>query len=100
VQVKTKYLQGLEISLPTSSSKSTKVGSLKKKHATFDVWSMGKETSDDAPIAGEEINTLTCLLPRKKKGTLVAGMSASSIMRSLVGHYLTTALAQGPSRIA
>lgn len=70
--VKSRYLQGLEISLPASTSKSVKVGSLKKKHATFDVWSMGTEGSDDGTIAGEEINTLTCLLPRKKKGKLVA----------------------------
>ncbi|KAH6919216.1 hypothetical protein BKA70DRAFT_1249548 [Coprinopsis sp. MPI-PUGE-AT-0042] len=95
--VKTKYLQGLEISLPSSSSKSTKVGSLKKKHATFDVWSMGSEASDDVPIAGEEINTLTCLLPRKKKGTFVAGSIAHRLVLSAQAVTPTPAAPENPA---
>lgn len=43
---------------------------MKRKHATFDVWSVGAETPDDCPVAGEEIRHLSCLLPRRKKGKL------------------------------
>ncbi|KAJ3505670.1 hypothetical protein NMY22_g17502 [Coprinellus aureogranulatus] len=66
---KPKHLDGLTIA-STSSSQSTKVGSIKRKHATFDVWSVGAETPDDCPVTGEEIRHLSCLLPRKKKGKL------------------------------
>lgn len=68
-QVKAKYLEGATIA-NASSSQSTKVGSVKRKHATFDVWSVGAETPDDCPVTGEEIRHLSCLLPRKKKGKL------------------------------
>ncbi|KAF6758224.1 hypothetical protein DFP72DRAFT_888419 [Ephemerocybe angulata] len=64
--VKAKYLEGAKIA-DVSSTKSMKVGTVKRKHATFDVWSVGSERADDSPVAGEEIRSLSCLLPRKKK---------------------------------
>ncbi|KAG2020990.1 hypothetical protein CC2G_006268 [Coprinopsis cinerea AmutBmut pab1-1] len=67
LQVKPKHLSSLQID-PPSSSKTLKVGTLKKKHAAFDIWSIGKEITDETPVGGEEINTLSCLLPRSKKG--------------------------------
>lgn len=62
--VKPKNLDGLEIDVP-SSSRSGQVGSLSRKSAVYDIWSMG---DDDTDFAGaEELRGLTCLLPRRKK---------------------------------
>jgi len=71
LQVKPKNLDGLEIDLP-SSSRSDQVGSLSRKSAVYDIWSMG---DDDTDFAGaEELRGLTCLLPRRKKmGKLYIG---------------------------
>ncbi|KDR81997.1 hypothetical protein GALMADRAFT_264280 [Galerina marginata CBS 339.88] len=67
--VKPKHLDGLSIDLPTSS-KSARVGELKRKHTNFDIWSVGDD-ADNLPIGGEEIKGLSCLLPRSsKKGKL------------------------------
>ncbi|KIJ92069.1 hypothetical protein K443DRAFT_114158 [Laccaria amethystina LaAM-08-1] len=67
--VKPKYLENLQVEVP-SSSKSTRIGSVKRKHATFDIWSVG-ENDDDLPVGGEEIKNISCLLPKKgKKGKL------------------------------
>jgi len=62
--VNPKNLDGLEIDAP-SSSRSGQVGSLTRKSAVYDIWSMG---DDDADFAGaEELRGLSCLLPRKRK---------------------------------
>ena len=56
-----------------SSSKSGRIGELTRKHATYDIWSIG---DDDTPVGGEEIKSISCLLPRKsKKGRLYPGKS-------------------------
>ncbi|KAJ3506952.1 hypothetical protein NLJ89_g6571 [Agrocybe chaxingu] len=66
--IKPKHLVNLEVDVP-SSSKSSCIGTLQRKHAAFDLWSVGDD--DSQPIGGEEIKSLECLLPRKsKKGKL------------------------------
>ncbi|KAL0947716.1 hypothetical protein HGRIS_013801 [Hohenbuehelia grisea] len=60
--IKPKYLDGLSIELPPPSQ-SMKVGSLKRKHATYDVWSVGADDKPDLPVVGEEIRSVQCLLP-------------------------------------
>jgi hypothetical protein len=71
VQVKPKYLEGVDIECP-SSGKSERVGTLVRKYATYDIWSIGED--DDQPIGGEEIKGLSPLLPRKRKsGKLFQG---------------------------
>lgn len=71
MQVKLKYLENTKIELAVSS-KSEKVGTLNRKHANYDIWSVGND--DEQPVGGEEIKALACLLPRKtKKGKLYRG---------------------------
>ena len=75
-----KYLDNLQLQKPISSVSpgSGLVGTLKRKHTTFDIWSVGD--SDDQPVGGEELKGLSCLLPRKKKkGKLYPGMSSSRL---------------------
>ncbi|KAG1856621.1 hypothetical protein DFJ58DRAFT_913599 [Suillus subalutaceus] len=62
--VKPQHLDGLEIDAP-SSSRSDQVGSLSRKSAVYDIWSMGDDDTDFA--RAEELRGLSCLLPRKKK---------------------------------
>ena len=62
--------------MPISSTKSqsTRVGVLKRKHTTFDIWSVGLNDGEQ-PVGGEEMKSLSCLLPRKKKkGDLYPGI--------------------------
>ncbi|KAG6817050.1 hypothetical protein H0H87_000462 [Tephrocybe sp. NHM501043] len=67
--IKPKYLENMTLSGFSSSKKTSKVATLSRKHATFDIWSVGEE--DDGGIGGEEIKALSCLLPHKnKKGKL------------------------------
>jgi hypothetical protein len=40
-----------------------------RKHASFDIWALGED--DDEHIGGEEIKSISCLLP--KNGTLYPG---------------------------
>ncbi|KAF8643551.1 hypothetical protein AX16_008939 [Volvariella volvacea WC 439] len=82
--VKPKYLQGLTLQIPDSkkaSVRTTKIGTLPRKHISFDVWSLGEgdvghgRTADDTvaaseAVSAEEMKGLTCLLPRKAKGKL------------------------------
>ncbi|TFK16803.1 hypothetical protein FA15DRAFT_676544 [Coprinopsis marcescibilis] len=71
--VKPKHLSGLKLDpIPSStSSKTLKLGSLKKKHATFDVWSLGEsDDTDTVLVGGEELSGLSLLLPRSKKNKL------------------------------
>ncbi|GLB35591.1 putative DNA-directed RNA polymerase I subunit RPA34.5 [Lyophyllum shimeji] len=66
--VKPKYLESMTIQVPPAS-KTTRTGTLNRKHATFDIWSVGEDDEDGG--GGEEIKSLSCLLPRKsKKGKL------------------------------
>lgn len=67
-----------------SVKKNVRVGTLARKHATFDVWSLGEKAdeeddNDGADVGGEEIKSLSCLLPRKSKnGNLYPGKTVSS----------------------
>ena len=79
--MKPKYLENLQLHKPissvSSSHRSGLVGTLKRKHTTFDIWSVGDSDDDDQPVGGEELKGLSCLLPRKKKkGKLYPGMSS------------------------
>ncbi|KAH9948141.1 hypothetical protein B0H21DRAFT_690642 [Amylocystis lapponica] len=62
--IKSKHLQNLKVDAP-SSSKTSRIGSIDKKHASYDVWSLGEE---QGVVGGEEIKGLSCLLPRLCKG--------------------------------
>ncbi|KAJ8508169.1 hypothetical protein ONZ45_g9529 [Pleurotus djamor] len=102
--VKPKYLENLKIELPPTTSRSTKVGTLNRKLANYDVWSIGDghaERDDaDASIVGEEIRNLTCLLPRKgKQGQLY--QSPKPITRRLVvaAQPVTPSLADAPAPV-
>ncbi|KAH9483606.1 hypothetical protein JR316_0003076 [Psilocybe cubensis] len=67
--VKPKHLENLTVDVPSSST-STCIGTLKRKHTAFDIWSVG-DNGDNIPIGGEEIKSISCLLPRSsKKGKL------------------------------
>ncbi|KAF9453712.1 hypothetical protein P691DRAFT_719171 [Macrolepiota fuliginosa MF-IS2] len=77
--VKPKHLEGLSLDLPSSSSKkgkqtTTRVGTLNRKHNSYGIWSLGGDDStpaDTSMVGGEELKSLSCLLPRKsKKGRL------------------------------
>jgi hypothetical protein len=77
--VKPKYLENIQLDKPISSvsPRSAVVGILKRKHTTFDIWSVGDDGDDDLPVGGEELKGLSCLLPRKsKKGKLYPGLSS------------------------
>ena len=71
-QVKPKYLENVQIDLPSASQSKT-VGVLDRKHMSYDIWSVGDD--DRLPVGGEEVRGLSCLLPRKKKnGKLYKGI--------------------------
>ncbi|KAG5639188.1 hypothetical protein H0H81_006092 [Sphagnurus paluster] len=66
--IKPKYLENQTITI-TDPTVTTNIGTLSRKHAAFDIWSVGDK--DNQGIGGEEIKHLSCLLPRKnKKGKL------------------------------
>ncbi|KAF9533677.1 hypothetical protein CPB83DRAFT_757527 [Crepidotus variabilis] len=73
--IKPKHMENLKIDFPSRTTHSTCVGTLQRKVASFDIWSIG--SSDDKNIelpVGEEIKSISCLLPRKKKkGKLYPG---------------------------
>ncbi|KJA21031.1 hypothetical protein HYPSUDRAFT_55692 [Hypholoma sublateritium FD-334 SS-4] len=64
--IKPKHLDKLEVTFSTSSQTAC-IGTLNRKYSSFDIWSIGD--GDEQPVGGEEIKSLSCLLPRKgKKG--------------------------------
>jgi len=63
--VNPKHLETLKIEQP-SSTHNMRVGTLVRKHATFDIWSVAGD-DDDNEVGGEEVKGLSCLLPRKRK---------------------------------
>ncbi|KAK7688857.1 hypothetical protein QCA50_007546 [Cerrena zonata] len=63
--VRPKALSNLSLDVP-SGSKTSKVGSLERKHASYDVWYLGDDTND--AVGGEEVKNLSVLVPRAKKG--------------------------------
>ncbi|KAG6907512.1 hypothetical protein DXG01_008601 [Tephrocybe rancida] len=67
--IKPKYLENLTLERLPTSKKTVRAATISRKHATFDIWSVGEE--EDVNIGGEEIKALSCFLPRKsKKGKL------------------------------
>lgn len=73
IQLKMKHLDNLKLDTPTgSTSRAARMGSLDRKSATYDVWSLGEEA--DSVVGAEEMKTLSCLAPRqKKRGKLYLG---------------------------
>ncbi|KAF9784357.1 hypothetical protein BJ322DRAFT_981432, partial [Thelephora terrestris] len=67
--IKPKHLNDAVFNAPSSSSTHT-LGQIKRKHETYDLWSLGDRGADDVDrdqIGGDEMNALSCLLPRKSK---------------------------------
>ncbi|KAI5898992.1 uncharacterized protein SCHCODRAFT_02603914 [Schizophyllum commune H4-8] len=92
--VKPKHLEGAVMSASSlsKSSRTSKVGSLWRKHTTYDIWSLAEtddaenadpEEAASTPVGGEELRALSCLLPRRKrKGDLY--LAPKPIARHLV----------------
>ncbi|KIY46443.1 hypothetical protein FISHEDRAFT_66462 [Fistulina hepatica ATCC 64428] len=84
--VKPHVLEAKTIRLP-NSHQSTRVGTISRKRTTYDIWSIGSdvgvEDDDVRLLSGEEITSLSCLLPRKsKKGKLY--LAPKPVARHLV----------------
>ncbi|KAG6883618.1 hypothetical protein C0993_005127 [Termitomyces sp. T159_Od127] len=82
--IKPKYLENMMLEVhdgtknkknktKKSKTETARIGTLRRKHATFDIWSMPSSasssfsSSDDTAIGGEETQSLSCLLPRKSR---------------------------------
>lgn len=71
--MKPKHLENMTIDMP-SSSRTSCIGTLKRKYMTYDLWALGGRDSQN-PVGGDEIKEISCLLPRKKKkGRLYLGL--------------------------
>lgn len=76
----------------SASSQTACIGTLNRKHSSFDIWSIGD--GDEQPVGGEEIKSLSCLLPRKgKKGEFYPGMRTLHPLR----YFPVLIFAQNPS---
>ncbi|RPD59310.1 hypothetical protein L226DRAFT_553723 [Lentinus tigrinus ALCF2SS1-7] len=62
--LKPKYLEGVKLEASASSS-TARVGSIERKHTSYDVWSLGEDEADT--VGGDELRAVSCLLPRQKK---------------------------------
>ena len=79
-QVKLKHLDNVRISTPLSS-RTDKVGSVtRKQHTAYDIWAIDPRTSESEDTEhgyvgiGEELRTISVLLPRaKRSGKLYLG---------------------------
>ncbi|KAK7438447.1 hypothetical protein VKT23_018059 [Stygiomarasmius scandens] len=94
--VKPKYLDNLTLKIPSSSSKTTRAGTLPRKYTTFDVWNVGdnNDHTEGAVAGGDEIKNISCLLPRKtKKGQMRLAP------RSISRHLVVSAQHAKPSKI-
>ncbi|KXN83230.1 hypothetical protein AN958_01681 [Leucoagaricus sp. SymC.cos] len=104
--VKPKHLEGLSLDLSELSSskkgkqKTSRIGTFKRKHISYDVWSLGDEDANDNAVeashphivGGEEIKSLSCLLPRKsKKGKLYP------VSKPIARHLIVSAQPPEPS---
>ncbi|KAF9653233.1 hypothetical protein BDM02DRAFT_3087468 [Thelephora ganbajun] len=68
--IKPKHLNDAVFDAPSSSSTHT-LGQVKRKHETYDLWSLGDRDDNDVDhdqIGGDEMKGFSCLLPRKSKG--------------------------------
>ncbi|KAI0062015.1 hypothetical protein BV25DRAFT_1804497 [Artomyces pyxidatus] len=66
--LKQKYLENAHILVP-STSRAGRVGTVSQKHSTYDVWSLSRDgSSGTAGVGAEELDALSVLLPRAKKG--------------------------------
>ncbi len=92
-QIKPKHLDKVEVTF-SASSQTACIGTLNRKYSSFDIWSMGE--GDEQPVGGEEIKSLSCLLPRKgKKGRALPRYAAASPTALIFHAHL---LAQNPSQ--
>ncbi|KAH9041751.1 hypothetical protein EDB85DRAFT_1920237 [Lactarius pseudohatsudake] len=66
--VKAKNLQGIQVL--SSDSVSGRVGELSRKSTAYDIWSLSppSSSSHQPHVGAEELNGLSVLLPRKRKG--------------------------------
>lgn len=70
--VKAKNLQGIQVL--SSASASGRVGELSRKSTAYDIWSLSPPSSSSGDrhhqphVGAEELNGLSVLLPRKRKG--------------------------------
>ena len=72
MQLKPKHLEGLKLELP-SASKTSRIGSVERKNADYDVWQLGDDDAD--AVGGDELRAISCLLPRHKNdGKLYQGV--------------------------
>ncbi|TBU26084.1 DNA-directed RNA polymerase I subunit RPA34.5-domain-containing protein [Dichomitus squalens] len=63
--LKAKHLENVKIELP-SSSNTTRLGTIDRKSTAYDVWALGDAEAD--VVGGDELQAVSCLLPRRKKG--------------------------------
>ncbi|KAL0577660.1 hypothetical protein V5O48_004308 [Marasmius crinis-equi] len=67
--VKPRHLESVSIQIPSSSSKSSKVGSISRKREKYDIHEYRDDSAHQS--IGEEIKNISCLLPKRtKKGEL------------------------------
>jgi len=93
---KAKQLNDLEIPVPTGASGS-RLTTIEQKRSKYEVWSAGPKKyvvqgEPGVPAVGEEVGSLTCLLPRtKKKGRLYVAP------RPILQHIVITQAAATPN---
>ncbi|EGN96400.1 hypothetical protein SERLA73DRAFT_154727 [Serpula lacrymans var. lacrymans S7.3] len=95
--VKSKYLNGLKVDLP-SSSKCSKIGNITSKNAVHDLYSIGEGEND--LIGGEELRDISCLVPRTPKPIarhIVVSAHESSVAQTQTGPHSAT-ISQNPPR--
>ena len=69
LQVKAKHFENVHVSLPTSL-RSEMIGTVSRKTADYDIWSVRDEGADQTTrVGGDEVLGLNCLVPRKRKGS-------------------------------
>ncbi|KAH9914455.1 uncharacterized protein B0H18DRAFT_1045048 [Fomitopsis serialis] len=90
--LKAKHLQGIKFESP-SASKTSRIGGIDRKHASYDIWSLGDSVSDH--VGGEELKRLSCLLPRKDKGGKLY-----QAPQPIARHIVVTAKPEAPTPVA
>lgn len=74
--IQPKHLNDAIFNAPSSSSTHT-LGQVRRKHETYDLWCLGDRDENDVDrdqIGGDEMKSLSCLMPQKSKdGTLRLG---------------------------
>ncbi|PIL26681.1 hypothetical protein GSI_11257 [Ganoderma sinense ZZ0214-1] len=67
--LKPKHLESVKLDAPSSTSKTARIGSVDRKSAAYDVWSLGDDNDNPSAeaVGGDELRAVSCLLPRRKK---------------------------------